>query len=111
MTLALYPRLMRHLGLFIDRCTSARSIDSLKSKMGMELPVGSEKITIRGVILDDSTIVMRTMHNYIGVIRGMSTMLSEITDELISIRKGARAEGARSRPTGSRSCRTASPAR
>jgi DNA polymerase elongation subunit (family B) len=90
---SLYPSLMRHLGLFIDRCTSATSTVYLKKKMKMDLPAGTDVLAIGDMVSDEHAIVMRTMHNYIGVIKGAPTMLSGIIDELVSMRRHARKEG------------------
>ena len=90
---SLYPSLMRHLGLFVDRCTSATSTVYLKRKMKTELPAGAEAIAIGDMVSNDHAIVMRTVHNYIGVTAGTPTMLSGIIDELVSMRRHARREG------------------
>jgi DNA polymerase elongation subunit (family B) len=38
---SLYPSLMRHLGIFIDRCMSAKTIVALGAKMQIEMPTNS----------------------------------------------------------------------
>ena len=90
---SLYPSLMRCLGLFVDRCTSAASIESLRAKTKANIPTEADGIPIGGLISGEDVIVMRTMHNYIAVVRGEPTMLSEIIEALVSMRKEAREEG------------------
>ena len=90
---SLYPSLMRHMGIFIDRCTSAASVASLEAKIGTKLPETCHGMRNGDVIVGSGMVVMRTMYGYIAVIKGEPTMLSEIIEMLTTLRREAQREG------------------
>lgn len=90
---SLYPSLMKHLQIFIDRCVSARAPAVLFEKLGVPMPTYVKEMPVGEVVAYEKLIVMRTMTRYIAVVQGEQTIVGDIVTMLISMRKEAIAKG------------------
>ena len=84
---------MSALGIFVDRCASAPSVELLSVKMGVPLPPRSQTMKCGDVIWNRAAIVMRNPDGYMGIIRGGRTILSDIISELVLLRKESKMDG------------------
>ncbi|KAL9122241.1 MAG: hypothetical protein Q9187_001193 [Circinaria calcarea] len=89
---SLYGSLMKHLQIFVDRCVSASTIESLRVKTSAQLPEGVNDIRIGDVMWNNNVIAMRTKHTYISVLQGDETLLGEIITMLMDRRTDAKRE-------------------
>lgn len=89
---SLYGSIMKHLQIYVDRCISAPTVDSLRANTPVELPDGVENITGEDIVYNDKVIVMRTKRTYISILQGEETPLGEMIGSLIQLRTHARSE-------------------
>ncbi|KAK5162688.1 uncharacterized protein LTR77_011241 [Saxophila tyrrhenica] len=87
---SLYGSLMSKLQIFIDRCASAKNPTALQAKVDPALPESAHTMVVGDVVWNEHVIVMRTKRSYIAVVQGGPTMLSEIIENLISLRASAK---------------------
>lgn len=90
---SLYGSLMSQLGIFIDRCASAPSLEELSMIMDQVFPASAHEMMYDDVMWTDTMKLMRTETAYIGVIRGEETVLGEIIRSLISMRSTSKSSG------------------
>ncbi|XMA20914.1 hypothetical protein WAI453_013705 [Rhynchosporium graminicola] len=84
---SLYGSLIYYLQIFIDRCISGSSPRELRDRLVEDLPHGIDEMLPDDIIWNTVMIVVRSKNNYIAILQGTPTILTEIIGELIKKRK------------------------